>query len=140
MRPMQRTATGDLRRLREDLRAKLSRLGQRSFAIDSVPPNGKAEPFVISMRQASPGLLVRDDGDTERWDHDHPANRLVSSLTRPARAERLYRDRSDCRGLDTVLGDCAQRLSPPCVGWGTAVCRRNACGVALTADHLGNTN
>ena len=89
MRPMQRTATGDLRRLREDLRAKLSRLGQRSFAIDSVPPNGKAEPFVISMRQASPGLLVRDDGDTERWDHDHPANRLVSSLTRPARV-------SDC--------------------------------------------
>ena len=114
MRPMQRTATGDLRRLREDLRAKLSGFGRsRNAAIDSAPPN--------------------------RSDQDHPANRLVSSSTRPARDERPCRDRSDCRGLDAALGDCGQRLSPPCVGWGTAVCRRNARGVALMADHLGNT-
>lgn len=132
---MQRTAAGDIRRLRTDLMAKLSKLGQnRPLAIDSTPSSETTEFLTRSRQQASSSVLAPRNGGVEGSKLPQIANRRVSGSARLARNGGLARGRSDCRDLGTAFGDCVQRVSPPCVAWGTPSCSRNALGMSLAAD------
>lgn len=134
-RQTQWTAAGSLRRLRGDFVAKLSKLGQNlGLATDSAPSSGTTMFLVLSRHQASSSILASHDGQAEESNVPRLANRLVSSSTRLVRNEGLTRGRSDCRDLGPAFGDCGQRLSPPCVAWGTPSCRRNQRGMSLAVD------
>jgi len=137
MKQMLRMALGDFRRLREDLKVKLSQLGGgRYLEIDSGPASGGTGPLVVAMEHAPPRLRVPYDRDAEVSSPDRLANPLVGSSIRLASTRRVNRNQPDCRGQDAGTRECGQRLSPPCVAWGTATCRRSALGVTLAADHL----
>jgi hypothetical protein len=132
---MQRTATGDIRRLRTDLMAKLSKLGQtRSQVVDPAQSSGITDILALSRQPASTSIVTLHGGEVEGSKLPRLADRLVSSSARLARNEGLTRARSDCRDLGTAFGDCGQRLSPPCVAWGTPSCRRNAMGMSMAVE------
>jgi len=136
MKHIHRTAWGDFRRLREDVKLRLSKLSQdRSSGFDSVLGSEGTAPLVTTMGHV-PSRLGASDRVAKDSSSAGLANRLVSSSIRLAPKGRVNRYRSDCRDSNSGIGECGQRVSPPCVAWGTEACRRSALGVALVGDQL----
>lgn len=137
MRQAQRTAVGDFRNLRQGIRARLARLNQYGGPdIGLTAPGGWPDRLADSPSTSQETPLGRDAISTEASASVGTANRLVSNSTRANPKESSYRDQSDCRGVGTSSGDCAKRVSPPCVGWGTPLCSRSDLGASLVMAEL----
>jgi hypothetical protein len=57
-----------------------------------------------------------------------PANSIANLSRRIVSSSRPRADKTDCRSPSPLRIDCANRVSPPCVAWGTILCSRNIVG------------
>jgi hypothetical protein len=131
---MQRTALSDFRHLRGTLGSRLSRLGQNwSSKINPALLNGSTDALAVSIMPNAP---TPPSSFPQAAGASIPVlqpNRFLGSSTKMSSTDLVNRDRSDCRGLDAAHSECTQRLSPPCIAWGTPSCGRSVEGAPLAA-------
>jgi hypothetical protein len=135
MKQIPRTAASDLRRLRVDLKAKISKLAKSRYSeMWLMSSNRPIDPLVQAMQPVRGALVSVWDDSAETSKPALLKNRLVGSSAQPSPSDRGNRDRSDCRGSNAADANCQHRLSPPCIAWGTPSCGRSSFGAPLAVD------